>query len=150
VAGFEDGSTLKYPLNLSKPDHTFTDNHGNPTVSVCAIDADNIRVSWTPPDWMMEEYNAGKLSVNLGVYPQDTSGNNLQRYRNRAPLGATSVVVPRIVISSLAPEGTTIGNIQLRAAIGDMDYYGWQNRTYWTKIWEDLTASQFFEAASCD
>ncbi len=144
VAEFTDGSIQKFAMGLPKPSHSFT-NHGTPDVSVCSVDENNVRVSWTPPDWLLPEFEAGELSVKLGIYPQ-----NLDKTWTRSQLGATSTTVSKLFLNSLSTDGTPIAGFTLRAAFTNKDYFNWSNATYQTKVWRDFTTSEVLEAASCN
>lgn len=146
VAGFADGSSQSYPMDLVKPSNSFADT-GNAAVNVCSVDANNIRVSWTPPSGLLSDFQAGQLSVNLGIYGRAEDGTRLIENTIRTQIGATSTVVPKSLLSS--SDGSVIDRFDIRAAIGDMSYYSWKHRTYWVKVWEQFTPAEVINAANC-
>ncbi len=148
VAAFQDGSTQQVEVDLNKPDHDFSIGHGTPGVAVCALDAGNLRVSWTPPAWLQDEFSAGELSIELNIRPKDENYNQLFRYRNRTHIGATSTVVPRSAIAST--DGTAIEYFDFDARIMDQNFYRWKHETFRVRVRDRFTAAEINEAASCN
>ncbi len=148
VAGFQDGSTQQVEVDLNKPDHDFSIGHGTPGVAICSLDADNLHVSWTPPDWLQDDFDAGELSIELRIEPRDVNHSRLFRYRNRTQIGAASTVVPRTAIAST--DGTVIDYFDFEARFIDQNFYRWKHDTFKVRIRDRFTASEISEAASCN
>lgn len=147
---FQDGHQAVYPLDVPRPDHVLSP-HGEPDVTVCSLDAEHARFSWTPPDWMQDDFNAGDLSNRFRIRARNENGNTLGRFDSRTQMGATSTVVNKAVLREL-DAGDTIARFSVEANLQDNNYSGnpWRHQTYRTKINREMTATEVLAASSCD
>jgi len=152
---FSDGTVLTYPVDLPLPPAQDFSISGAPSFEVCKASNTLTRVTWAPPGWMLEEFNKGELSTSFRIRALDENGNSnpdweRDTYEYSTRKGANSTTVPTDYIRVLAGEDVEIPDYRVEAYVGDMDYYDWAHRTYWTKSRQLYTAEDLLDAPACE